>query len=502
MRYVKNPQLQLGEVDISQIKIDPKSRDDIPKILKGLQYIYCNETVRREIFDVLEKQIAPEVNKKNGRPGMELWKIFVMGVLRLDLNCDYDRLQELVNHHDVIRQMLGHPDIFDKHYYHMQTLKDNVSLLTPELLDEINQVIIKAGHVLIKKKESEVLRGRCDSFVCETNVHFPTDINLLFDAMRKVIKLTAELSDRHGFSDWRQHAYNVNHTKKLMRIAQNKKRTSAKTEEQEKKRELLITHAHQEYIEVSQKYLNKAGVTLEAIEQQDFIGVPDILIIESIRTFMQHAARQIEQITRRVILGEMIPHNEKVFSLFQPHTEWVSKGKAGVPVELGVRVCVLEDQYQFILHHQVMEKKTDEQVAVPMVEETKKRFSNLSSCSFDKGFHSAENQEALNKKLDVVALKRKGKLSQQARTIEGSEEFRKARYKHSAVESAINALEVRGLDMCPDHGIDGFKRYVALAIVARNIDRIGAILKNREQKAEERKRRKYYSRDGTYKLAA
>ena len=65
--------------------------------------------------------------------------------------------------------------------------------------------------------------------------------------------------------------------------------------------------------------------------------------------------------------GEKIPHNEKVFSLFKPYTEWISKGKAGVPVELGVRVCVLEDQYQFVLHHQVMWKTTDDKVALSMV---------------------------------------------------------------------------------------------------------------------------------------
>ncbi len=67
---------------------------------------------------------------------------------------------------------------------------------------------------------------------------------------------------------------------------------------------------------------------------------------------MAHATRQIDQIRRRVILGEVIAHEEKVFSIFEPHTEWISKGKAGVPVELGLKVCILEDQHQFILHHQ------------------------------------------------------------------------------------------------------------------------------------------------------
>jgi transposase, IS5 family len=501
MRVVKNPQMQIGEVDITQIKLDPKSRDDIPQVLKGLQYLYTVLSVREAIFTLLEKRITPKIDKGNGRPGMALWKIFVMGVLRLDLNCDYDRLQELVNNHCTIRQMLGHPDMFDQHYYHLQTLKDNVGLLTPELLDEINQVVVKAGHVLVKKKENEVLHGRCDSFVVETHVHFPTDINLLFDAMRKLITLSADLCDHYGFSDWRQHTYNVRHVKRLMRTAQNKKRAQAKTEEQKKKREALIAEAHQAYIDVAQNYLIKARNTLKIVEKKGVFSMRDVLI-ETIEDFIKHAVRQIDQIKRRVIRGEVIPHHEKVFSLFQPHTEWISKGKAGVPVELGLRVCVLEDQYQFILHHKVMEKQTDDQVAISIVKETKQRFTDLNACSFDKGFHSPENQRILSEQLKVVALPSKGRLSKQAREIEQSEAYLKAREKHSAVESAINALEVHGLDICYDHGIEGFKRYVALAMVARNIQRMGAIIKKHEQKIEERRRKKYFSRDGTCKLAA
>jgi len=501
MRIVKNPQMQLGEIDISQIKFDPKSRDDIPQVLKGLQYIYINTAIREEIFAALKKYISPEINKNNGRPGMDLWKIFVMGILRLDLNLDYDRLHDLVNHHGLIRQMLGHGAFDREGNYQLQTIKDNVSLLTPQLLDEINQLVVKSGHVLLKKKESDLLRGRCDSFVVETNVHFPTDINLLFDAMRKVITLSADLCERYGLSDWRQHAYNVRYIKRLMRTAQNKKRLRAKIEEQKVKNAALVVKAHQDYIDVAKNYLTKANHVLNVIETTGLSDIRDGLLIESIRNFINHGTRQISQIERRIIFGEIIPHHEKVFSIFQTHTEWVMKGKAGVPVELGVKVCILEDQHQFILHHMVMEKKTDDQVAVPMIDEAKKRFQNLRTCSFDKGFHSPENQKELGEKLDVVALKRKGRLSQQARVIEGSAEFQKAKYKHSAVESAINALEVHGLDMCPDHGIDGFKRYVSLSIVARNIHRMGAILKQQEQKRDER-RKIYFDRDTTLKRAA
>ncbi len=147
-----------------------------------------------------------------------------------------------------------------------------------------------------------------------------------------------------------------------------------------------------------------------------------------------------------------------------------------MPVELGLKVCILEDQHQFILHHKVMEQLSDDHVAVEMVTQAKQRFPSLAVCSFDKGFHNKANQEALKETLELVVLPRKGKLSRQAKEIESAPEFVRARRAHSAVESAINGLEVHGLDVCLDHGIEGFKRYVAWAVVARNVHRIGAIL--------------------------
>lgn len=499
MRVVQNPQMQIGEVAISAITFDPRSRDDIPKILRGLQHIYTDLPLREELFRMLEAKIAPAVNKDTGRPGMTLWSIFVCGVMRLDLNIDYDRLHDLVNNHTTLRAMLGH-GTFDNAAYHYQTLKDNVRLFTPEVLDAINQLIVASGHLVAKKKSGEALRGRCDSFVVETDVHYPTDINLLNDALRKVITLTAQWCEERGLTDWRQHAYSVNHVKRAMRHAQNRKRGKAQSAAQREKNAALVIRAHQDYLDVARRYPDKANGTLTQLEQRGFASALDVLRKLETEGFMTHAERQIDQVRRRVILGEVIPHDEKVFSIFEPHTEWISKGKAGVPVELGVKVCLVEDQYQFILHHQVMQQQTDDQVAVPMVEGAKQRFPQLAVCSFDKGFHSTANQIVLQEHLTLVALPRKGKLSQSAQEIEQSAGFVKARRAHSAVESAINALEVHGLDICRDHGIVGFKRYVAWAVVARNIHRIGALLwQQQQQRALRHEKREH---DPPFKQAA
>jgi hypothetical protein len=196
--------------------------------------------------------------------------------------------------------------------------------------------------------------------------------------------------------------------------------------------------------------------------------------------FVAHAERQIDQIRRRVLQGATIPHAEKVFSIFQPHTEWISKGKAGVPVELGLRVCVLEDQHRFILHHQVMVQQTDDQLAVAMVAATQARFPDLRAVSFDKGFWSPANRQALEACLDLVGLPKKGRLAAKDLARETDPAFVAARRQHAAVESAINGLESFGLDRCPDHGLTGFRRYVALAVLARNLQRLGVVVRERQ----------------------
>lgn len=149
MRQTVNPQMQLGEVDISAITFNARSRDDIPRLLRALQYIWTNLELRNQVFQVLDTMTSAD--KNNGRPGMEYWKILVLGSLRLVTNCDYDRLQELSNEHGTLRQMLGHGP-YCTYSYHIQTLQDNISYFTPEILDQVNQIVVAAGHILVKKK--------------------------------------------------------------------------------------------------------------------------------------------------------------------------------------------------------------------------------------------------------------------------------------------------------------------------------------------------------------
>ncbi len=155
--------MKLGEIAIADIKLNPKSRDDISQILRGLQHIYITPELRGPIFAILE-EVLPErqiegktvkADPNNGRPGMTQWQILVLGVLRLGLNADYDRIQELANEHKTLRQMLGHSDWADEKYYNLQTLKDNLRLFTSEIMDRLNRVIVEAGHRALKKSRKK-----------------------------------------------------------------------------------------------------------------------------------------------------------------------------------------------------------------------------------------------------------------------------------------------------------------------------------------------------------
>jgi hypothetical protein len=487
MRKVIDLQMEFWKKDIANIEFDLQSRDEIPKLLMGLQYIYRTSTIREKVFEIL-KQIVPKKSHETGRPGMDLWKILVLGTLRLNCNWDFDKVLEMANNHSTLRQMLGHSETDFKSQYALQTIRDNLALLTPAILDEINQVVVKAGHSIISPNIDPELRGSCDSFVVETDVHYPTDTNLLFDALRKMISLIAIICSELGITAWRQSHHNIITVKHLLREIQKLRRSTSKDEAKKQERDQLIVDKHQNYIDVCQGFVLRVKETIRILRELGLLSMGQELRLTTIEEYIRHAERQIDQIRRRVVLDEKIPHEEKVFSIFQPHTEWISKGKAGVPQELGLAVCVHKDQFGFILHHLVMQQQTDDKVAVVMVQETKDRYENLVGSSFDRGFYSPENKSRLSKILDYVVLPKKGRLSAKDRELEYSEEFVETRRKHSAVESSINALENHGLDRCLDHGIDGFERYVALSVLARNIQILGHMLQQKELKKQKRRK--------------
>jgi len=180
----------LGTIPISEVSISTKSRHELPAILRALQHIFSNAGLRETILGLLEDSIQ-KGKRATGRMGMSLWEIFVMGVVRLGMDLDYDSLEDLVNNHKSFRGILGvemESGFSKAKHYHIQTLKDNVALLDDELLSKINTRVVAAGHNLVKKKGVS-LSVKADTYVLETNVHYPTDVTLLYDSGRKCLDM-------------------------------------------------------------------------------------------------------------------------------------------------------------------------------------------------------------------------------------------------------------------------------------------------------------------------
>jgi len=222
-------------------------------------------------------------------------------------------------------------------------------------------------------------------------------------------------------------------------------------------------------------------------------GVADIQIynlLKALDYYLSMLNKHRDLLKRRVLLGEKIPHSEKIFSLFEPHVEWNSKGKTNKSVELGHNTLIVTDQYQFILYHEVYEQQVDKERTIAIGKAVAKDFSSpayrLLSMSFDRGFYSLLAKKALSKLFVEVILPKSGKKSQKQQAEESTESFVSKRKAHSAVEANISQLEHFGLDICRDKGIKGFKRYVAYGVLSYNLHKMGKLLMAMERQKQKK----------------
>jgi hypothetical protein len=155
MRKTFEIQLRFGVMPIEDVKIPLKSRHEVPAILRALQAVYCNPKLNEKIFAILSEKIIGN-KKQTGRPGMELWHILVLGVLRLATNANYAELEHYANYDTLIRQIMGVDNSFDEEYrfkFFHNTVRDNISLFDEDMLRQINDIIVEYGHIVVKKKK-------------------------------------------------------------------------------------------------------------------------------------------------------------------------------------------------------------------------------------------------------------------------------------------------------------------------------------------------------------
>lgn len=460
MRKKFESQLAIGCTPIDQVKIPTKTRSHVAALIAAIQYIYVHPEWNERIFTILSEKIL-KGKKATGRLGMSLWELFVLGQVRLCMNISYDELHHIANYDNLLRGVLGvQPTDFSLgKEYEYQNIYDNVSLLDDKLLQSINDLIVEVGHEVFKKKEKVALHLKTDSFVVESNTHFPTDYNLLWDSARKSIDLVNKLQ----IPGWRKTKSWHKDLKGLMRAVGKSSSGGGKNKEDRVKK---AAHA---YLKKSTALSKKISDVLINHKAEN---TSEIMWLKELQYFQGMLIKHIDLLERRLIKGETIAHEEKVFSVFQPYVEFIKKGKLRPNVEIGKKLAITTDQNHLIVDWQIAENQADNHLTLPIARRVSAKYK-ISSLSVDRGFSDQEDKKELSTFIDDVIMPKKGKRSQSDKELESAPLFKKLKNKHNAIESNINELEHRGLNRCPDRTEKNFHRYVGLAVTAYNLHKIG-----------------------------
>lgn len=314
MRKRFEQQLEIGGIGISEVEIDKRSRHQLPQLMSGLQYIFVTPELNERVFEVLEEKIL-KGKRDTGRLGMSLWEILVLGAVRLNLDTDYDMLHDLSNHHDMLRGIMGvHKLTYDwseKKYYPLQTIKDNVALLDEQTLNKISQIVVEAGHKL-KKNESEEneeglleLKLKTDSYVVESNIHFPTDLWLLWDSARKCLDTVVLLKKQVKVEKWGKLSVWQTKVKQGYRHASNIHRKKGMNYK------FRLRAATQSYLDVVRQISDRVVVTM--YELRSVNNVIALFLLKSLKNYHHYLLKLEDQVARRILKEKRFLTGRKYF---------------------------------------------------------------------------------------------------------------------------------------------------------------------------------------------
>ena len=395
------------------------------------------EAVRRDLQRGLK-------NPATGRHGLTPSQVLRSFVLKSVKSWDYRELRERIADGYTLRQFTTfYCQAVPKHHaFHRAFIR-----LTPKTLKAVNELVVQAA---VKLGLEDGDRLRVDTTVVQTDIHHPTDSTLLWDVVRVVTRLVGRLKKAvqqrvQGFS---------NHTRVARRRMQEIQQMTAK-ERQERQ---------------TKKYRELIGVTEEVVNR---------------------ARKVVEQTSKargkNLVEGEQVPNAEKIYSIFEPHTDLIKRGKVQTPVEFGHKVFLAESAQGLITQYEVVEgNPNDEQHVEPSLQRHKESFGHAPQLyGSDRGFFSEQNVKSCKQNgVKVVCIPQcGGKKTAKREAYEKSSEFKKGQRFRAGIEGRISVLfRGRGMKRCLAEGRERFELWVGAAVLANNLMRIPALLSKRTRR--------------------
>ena len=308
-----------------------------------------------------------------------------------------------------------------------------------------------------EKISSEKLR--LDTTVYEANIHYPTDSSLLWDSFRTLARLLQQIQQELPQLALK-HRFHVKKVKKLfLFITRN-----ASSNNKGKKRKIKSTYRTLiERVNWVAEAAREALVILHGTGYEAELLAHYIPIVEKI----------IHQAEQRVFQGVMVAADEKVYSLFEEHTELLKRGKAGKPIEFGHKVLIAQTGEKFIHHYQVFPKRQeDKELLEPTLKAHKQLFgTGPDVLATDKGFYKNMKQILkLEENITTVSICKKGRRNQAEYDREGSEEFKDGQRFRAGCEGSISVLKrVFNLGRCLFKGFKNYAASVGCAVFCHNL---------------------------------
>ncbi len=410
----------------------------------------------REILDVVHADFERYIScSKKGRDGdytteeifrailvlfLEQWS-FRKTVVNIDTNLV---LQEFVG--------LGFKPVMDFTF-----LNKAYCALSDTTWETINQALNQYA------RQEEKIGGeklRVDSTVYETNIHYPTDSSLLWDSLRTLARLFKELKDEMKAAGM-THRF---HTKKVKKLAYYISR-NGKSQSKQKQRKVKSTY--RTLIDRVRWIVGVAKETVQKLEDSAWIDLSELKHYQPIVEKIIHQAEQ------RVFNGVKLPATEKVYSLFEEHTELLKRGKAGKPVEFGHKILVAQNEDKYITHYEVLpERKEDKDLLEGTLKAHKTLFKKAPRViAADRGFYQDRAQlKKLGEEIETVSIPKKGSRTEEEKARESTDEFKEGQRFRAGSEGSIAVLKrAYKLRKCLFKGFKNFAVSVGCAVFCHNL---------------------------------
>lgn len=424
------------------------------------------EQVRRDLARGLKMP-------KSGRRGLTPQQVLRSLILKRVKNWDYRELRERIADGMTLRQFTDfHCQRVPKHH----AFHRDFNRLTPDTLKAINDLVVQAAVDLGLEDGSKL---RVDTTVVETDIHHPTDNTLLWDVVRVVTRLVGQLAkalERRRFKGF------CNRTRAARRRMQAIQRMTSRQRQERQ------TNVYRALIAIADEVVESARKVLRNTSKARGKDVFADLAVAGFRKEIEHycglGTRVINQARRRILDGEQVANTEKIYSIFEPHTDLIMRGKVRTPMEFGHKVFLAESSKGLITQYKVLNGNPLDAIHVSSsLKCHKKAFGHAPELyGADRGFFSEQNVASCTRSgVSVVCIpQRGGKKAPEREAYENSAPFKQGQRFRAGIEGRISVLSRgRGMKRCLAEGSVRFELWVGAAVLANNLMVIAALLTKR-----------------------